>query len=309
MDSQVLSCPVEEQYRPPPGFYDFPYVYVDDYSNVVAAGADPRAGTTIYGGVVLDHDSDFLLRRVNRFAIDSLDNFQLYSPRGDQMFSVPVRGDAECVFPMVPEVLFQRGSQIQTEIQNWASSTTLSFGGAGPFVYVAQTVFQGVKRFRGDRVFPVESSYRYRPVPYSYRVSLNLNWTYLNFPYAGLVVAEPRRYFIDVLNADFELQRISAVRTGGAVLNNVNSPSFRLLLKGPSQKQMMRQGVYMAALNQSLTGNSRIYPCFPVPPVTYPQGSVIEYEIISHLDDPAGGGAPATQNFDLIFQGIRRRPC
>lgn len=308
MASHALSCPVEEQYRPPPGFYDYPYIFVEDYTNAVAAGADPRAGMSIYSGTVTD-DADFLLRRVSRFAIDSLDNFMILSPRGDYMFSAAVRGDSESVFPMVPEVHYPRGSQIQTEITNWASSTTLSFGGAGPFVYVAQTVFQGVKRFRGTRVFPVESSYRYRPVPYNYRFSFNLNWTFLNLPYASLIQAEPRRYTLGVSDADFELQRISVVRTGGAVVNNVNSPSFRLLLKGPAEKQMMSQAVYVAALNQSMTGNSRLWPAFPVPPVVYPRGSTIEFEVVSHLDDPAGQGAPTAQNFDVIFGGVKRRPC
>ena len=307
-----LMCPVEEQYRPPVGYYDFPYIYVQPIEEIVAAGGvDPFLGRNLQlQQRTLQGDSVFVLRKVTRFPVDATDTFMLYTPQQNQRFSEAQDGRAAVVFPIVPEALYPPAGSVYYGINGYASSTTLSFGGAGPYFFTNQILFQGVRRFPGSIINPAPSSYDYTEKPYQYQVDLNLSWTFLETPYAGLSPAPTRRFVVPIADHDFELQRISVVRTSGGgspvVVNNINSPSFRLMLYDHDQRELMNEPVNIVALNQSMTGNSRLFPAFPVPPVVYRANSQIMYDIISLLDDPAGGGAPAAVTFSIVFQGVRR---
>ena len=316
MQAANMMCPIEEQYTPPVGYYDFPYTYVAATDTVVAAGADPRAGLDFnLQQMPLEGDSLFILRKVTRFPVDAGDNFMLYSPQQNQTFSADVGGVASTVFPIVPEVIYPPAGAIFYDIKNWASSTALSFGGAGPFVYTNQVLFQGVRRFRGDLINPYPSQYDYKEKPFTYRFDLTLSWTFLEFlggTYAGLSVEPARRFSIPIQDHDFELQSITVTVGDGAantVVSNIDSPSFKLDLYDMNMKKLMSNPVYVAALNHAMVGNSRLFPAFPVPSLLYPANSEILFEISSMLDDPAGAGAPTSVNFIVTFNGVRRVAC
>ena len=306
-----LMCPVEEQYRPPTGYYDFPYIYVHPIEEIVVAGAaDPFLGRDLkLQQRTLQGDSLFVLRKVTRFPVDTEDTFMLYTPEQNQRFSEAVDGRASVVFPVVPEAIYPPSGSVYYDINDYASSTTLTFGQDALF-FTNQILFQGVRRFVGEIANPAPSSYDYTEKPFQYQESLGLNWTYLVEPYTGLTAAAPRRFVIPVQDHDFELQRICAVvddgQGGSTVVNNIDSPSFRMMLYDHDQRQLMNEPVNIAALSQSMRGNGRLFPAFPVPPIVYRANSQIMYDITSLLDDPGGGGSPTPVNFRIIFQGVRR---
>lgn len=305
-------CPVEEQYRPPAGYYDFPYIYVVSFDEIVAAGgSDPLLGKDfILNQRTLQGDSLFVLRKVTRFPVDTTDDFMLYTPEQNQRFSKRINGVAETVFPVVPEAVHPPSGSVYYDVAGWASSTQLSFGGIGPYLFTSQILFQGVRRFRGDLINPQPSGYQYSEKPFSYTYDLTLDWTYLEPPYANLSPAPRRQFQIPVQDHDFELQRISVVQRDGVggpkVTNNIDSPSFRVTLYDPDRREMMSEPVYVAAINQSMKGNSRLFPAFPVPSMVYRANGQILFDVVSHLDDPVGGGVPAAVEYSVVFHGVRR---
>ncbi|KKM77154.1 hypothetical protein LCGC14_1372880, partial [marine sediment metagenome] len=235
--------------------------------------------------------------------------FMLFTPQQNQRFSEAIDGRAAVVFPIVPESTYPSGGSVYYNINGYASSTALTFGQDAVF-YTNQILFQGVRRFIGRVINPAPSRYDYTEKPFQYRVGLTLDWTYLALPYADLTPEAPRKFVVPINDHDFELQRISVVVSDGAggttVVNNIDSPSFRMVLYDYDQRTLMNEPVNIAALNQSMTGNSRLFPEFPVPPIVYPAGSQIMYDITSMLDDPGGGGAPTAVDFSVMFQGVRR---
>ncbi len=311
-----LMCPVEEQYRPPSGYYDLPFIYVYDYENAVAAGADPRAGLDFaFQSVHIEGDSEFILRRVARYSIDSADDFMLYSPDRNRMFSAEMLGATQSIFAVMPERRFPPGGALRFDIFNWASSGTLAFGGQGPFVCHAQVLFQGVRRFQGTFANPRPSKYDYKEKPYSFRFPLGLTTTYLLAPYAGLNRNPDQVFAQKVDNHDFELQRISIVdTTNGNVVTGINSPSFKIMLCNQGRYQLMSDFVYVSAINQIFGGAQttgqldRQAAQFPVPPIIYQARSDIEFHVRSFQDDPTGA-APDLANYDIVFGGVQRIPC
>ena len=140
-----LMCPVEEQYRPPEGYYDFPYTYVTAFDELVAAGGvDPLAGRDfILNQRTLQGDSLFVLREVTRFPVDTSDDFMLYTPEQNQRFSRRINGLASTVFPIVPEAVYPPGGSVYYDVAGWASSIQLSFGGDGKSVGEGKSVYLG----------------------------------------------------------------------------------------------------------------------------------------------------------------------
>ncbi len=307
-----LMCPVEEQYRPPTGYYDFPFIYIQPIEEIVAAaGADPFLGRDLkLQQRTLQGDSIFVLRKVSRFPVDAEDTFMLYTPEQNQRFSDAIDGRSATVFPIVPEALYPPSGSVYFDINDYASSTALAFGQGGPIFYTNQILFQGVRRFPGEIINPAPSSYDYTEKPFQYRVGFTLSWTYLDTPYAGLSPAAPRRFVVPVNDHDFELQRISVVQSDGSggteVVNNIDSPSFRMMLYDHDERQLVNEPVNIAALNQSMRGNGRLFPAFPVPPIIYRANSQIMYDITSLLDDPAGAAPPTAVDYSIMFQGVRR---
>lgn len=322
MSSQQVLCPVEAQYRPPYGYYDFPFSYVYEYFQPVSIAVDPRAGLDFYGQQVhVDGDAEFLMRKCVRYMIDSTDSFQLYSPNKNGMFSAPVSGPTQSVFVLAPEREYPRNGSITFDILNWASSDFLDFD-EGLGVYFMEVIFQGVKRYQGDWINPRPSSYPYREERFCYRYDLTVDWTYLaptntggGNPYSNLDVADPRSYSFRVEDYDFELLRVSVIRQSGSgpntfeIVDNINSPSFRIMLYDPERREYFSAPVFVANINQAFgPAVDREMPGWPAPPMLYPKNSTIRFDVYSMLDDPTQANPPAAQQFQLVFDGVRRMP-
>lgn len=271
----------------PPGYIDVPYSYV----------YDPTAAGLVNGSsyrhlaVQVNDKADFVLRRIaglpgvaNTF---SLRNACGQLTNGSRTTGLTCTGLHDLA--IVPELSFPLGSKIDFDLGTVAVAVN-----AGPTAY-GQIVFQGVWRTNHPiylRRF--DSAYEYKLKPWAYLQQLTINWV----PGAA---ADPQRYSLLVQDWDFELHAVHAVHQTS---NLAPFAQFRMQLWDPFPQRWASAPVNdFVFMGNAYPGLGPPPPAaymgvMPVPPILYPVGSEIQFEIWSLL----GGGYP----LELVFSGVRR---
>lgn len=318
-------CAGTGAYETPKGFYDVSYVYVRNYyltsSSPLIESPLSSEFVTIPGGlsdaIALDGDSDFILRMVNTNLnysgtlgttyFNFQDKYQFnYFPRTQLNNPTALNSGLTPVISVVPEKEFPAGGALAYVLgPDAVSSLFLPFNATTidpPFVAVMFVAFQGVKRYRGiaDRA----ARYNYRERPFTICFTFNLDWLFLQTPYASLKQSPDHTFIINIDNFDFELLAISTTDTlvpfgYEVILYDANSvatsndfvPLQYCLATGPGASNFT-QGA----------GN-----CFPVPGLMYPAGGAIKLDVRSLCAAFDNGNTGGTQT--IYFRGVQRIPC
>lgn len=268
---------------------DRPFIYVFD--------ADGLTDGLTYNDLMvpLHESSEFLLRRIGGRP-EVAQFIQVRSDERRQLFSSPVHIPVEQA--IVPELKYRPGSAITFDLGN-----VLRQGNAttGTPVYYSQLAFQGVRRFPDGRA-PQDTAYRYQEKPFAIVTDLAVNWSGRLFP-GELVVAGGRQFNVDVRDYDFELHYITMTefRTGAVGAPTPCNQSIKLMLYDADGNQLMSAPVCDFFLG---AGSFNYNSLFPTPPLLYPAGSQILFDIHSLLSD-----AMAPMALEIAFCGARRLPC
>lgn len=300
-------------------FYETPYIYAKNYFQNYTSAVGPAATNgTLNDVITSDGDSDFFARRVYG-VYNFYDNNQalFVSSQGQNVGFVQD-------FPLAPEKLYPLGASIPIQLLiaggAYPNPILLTYpGGTTAFVGVTPTLFQGVKRWKGKP--NTNPNYKFYEKQYTYCYNAGqgfaLNWTYLIAPYTSFIVAPSRSFYMPILDYDFELW---AIEVSGDY-NNQSIPNFNgymMKLYDANGYALMKDFIHYRQLsyNSGYNGtkgtpagpgeNLQYQPnCFPVPPVVYPRGSNLQFDILSLLD--TNTEAPGTQYIN--FRGVRRIPC
>lgn len=275
---------------------DRPFIYVFD-ADALVDGANYNDLT-----VPLHMDSEFLLRRIAgrpvvTAAAAAGGRIQVRSDERRQLFAAP-----SAITPdqaVVPELAYAPGSAITFDLANVLRANNPT---TGTPVYFSQLCFQGVRRFPGGGRLPQDTAYRYQEKPFAIVTDLIVNWSGRLFP-GELVVAGGRQFNAPVQDYDFELYYIALteqlVGVGPAV--QPSNQSIKLMLYDVDGNQLMSAPVCDFFLGAGSRGYNSL---FPIPPLVYPAGSQILFDIHSLL-----ANASLPMNLELAFCGVRRMPC
>lgn len=277
---------------------DRPFIYVYDAD----ALTDGLAYNDLF--VPTHSDSEFLLRRIaGRPEVTAAGLLQVRSDRRNSLFSDPIHLQHDQA--VVPELTYRAGSVIGIDL-----TAVLRANNPEPVVpgglpsYFSQLCFQGVRRFETGK--PASTSYRYYEKPYIIADDIVVTWPGRLLP-AMAVVASGRQFATPVQDFDFALyyivlteQRWNALGQGPGVIQPCNQ-SVKLMLYNSDRDQLMSAPVCDFFLN---AGGRNYNSLFPVPPLVYPAGSQILYDVHSLLDSTM---VPC--NLEVAFCGVRRFPC
>lgn len=273
---------------------DRPFIYVYD--------ADALVNGANYNELMvpLHEDSQFLLRRIAgrpvvTAAAAAGGRIQVRSDERKQLFAGPsaILSDQA----VVPELSYAGGSAITFDLTNVLRAGNLT---TGTPVYFSQLCFQGVRRFSSTTVPEKRTAYRYQEKPFAIVTDLVVNWSGRLFP-GELVMDGPRQFNAQVQDYDFELYYLTLTqqRFGGAVLPC--DQSIKLMLYDADGNQLMSAPVCDFFLSANGVGYNSL---FPVPPLLYPAGSQILFDIMSLLPNVLQPMA-----LEIAFCGVRRMPC
>lgn len=283
-------------------FYDMPFFYVFD-GDVLTDG---RSYDRLQIPVI--PDSEFHLRRivgantmVDYSAGPATGRFQIWTQGGSRIFSNPQRMQNNMA--VVPELVYPPGGQIRFDVSNVSRAANVGVG--GPALY-PQMVFQGVRRYYGQS--PLTTPYRYYEKPQTYTVTFTLDYAY---------GSEFRRYIQTMNEYDFSLHGIAISQLLGAS-GEVPVPGFWQPLTPDTLKMYLYTSGGSRLSNLPVNGSFYLYNSspqpgvinnppggvFPCPPVVYPVGSNIQFDIYSLA-------LPATVpvQIQVTFIGVWRLPC
>ena len=217
--------------------------------------------------------------------------------------SATVGSTAPSVWPIVPEKRYPYDGQIGFDLLNVNLSTVFN-----PNSIYHSILFLGVKRRRAANYCAYETPYRYKELPYGYVQELPLVGA------AATVVGPPTTYTIEITDYDFEFQRILWTPTSalnGAVGSGPANASagFGITMYDASGEPLSSAPVWIG----SIADNAPLTPgffagagpggmVFPCPPLVYPQGSRLRFDIWQF-------GNSTTASDELVFQGVQRLPC
>jgi len=318
MTTMERLCVQGAPYQTPKGYYDVPYVYSRSYffpdSSPQLINASVALASDLQDSIVLDGDSDFILRKIGtNFFLSKGFNFQdalqyNYFSAGAGVFGGGFGGlTVNGPIMIAPEKMFPAGGAIQYVIGAGTVGAELNYGGGGftpPYIGYFTIYFQGVKRYRGipDR----RANYKYWERQFTYAVPFNLNFTLLQTPYTNYLL-NPVSYFNQIVNDyDFELMQIGILPSGNDAFG------YEIQLFDQAQVKTSNDPV---AMNQCVSGNGQFFGglgpndsnnCFPVPSLIYPQNSNIRFAIRS-LADTSGRNAGGQEV--IYFKGVQRIPC
>lgn len=300
------NCPVEIPYQTPDGYYDQPYMIVDNRSFVVVDGAeifpDPWAGLTINSmNQSVEGDSSFVLRRIisNRYA-----GLQLRDRIQRPMFSQTLGANQVFSIPVIPESIYPPGSAIRWDYVNFVAYDALSTAGTGVAVVNHQTVFQGVRRFTGLGNYPQESRYKWKTVPFTYAYTGVLGWNIFS-SLVPPVIAPAQQFNVPVNDYDFVLESIRITYSRLAtptVFVPLNFFAFGMVVYDAQDRKLSNDWAYANYFNDDPGNQWRAM--FPVPGLMYPADSNIKVDINS-----LGMFAAAPIRLYISMIGHRRIPC
>lgn len=270
---------------------DRPYIYVFDAD----ALTDGLSYTELR--VPLHEDSAFHLRRIAGLPeVAPLGTIQVRSDNRRQLFSRPARITAEQA--VVPELRYAPGSAIGFDLTNVLRANNATPGTA---VFFSQLAFQGIRRFPDVRSLP-DTAYRYTDMPFAIVLDMVVNWPGRLLP-GQLVMDNGRQFNTQVQDYDFELHYITMTEAllGGAGVVQPSNQSIKLMLYDVDGNQLMSAPV----CDYLLGAGSRNYnSLFPIPPLLYPAGGQILFDIHSLL-----ANASLPMALEIAFCGTRRMPC
>jgi hypothetical protein len=273
---------------------DRPFIYVFD--------ADALVDGANYNDLMvpLHADSEFHLRRIGgrpvvTAAAAAGGRIQVRADERKQLFALPAAITPD--HAIVPELVYAPGSAITFDLVNVLRANNPT---AGTPVYFSQLCFQGVRRFPEGGLKAKDTSYRYRERPFAIVNDMVVTWSGRIAP-AELVVDGPRQFNVQVQDYDFELYYITMVqqRFGGAVAPC--GQSIKLMLYDADGNQLMSAPVCDFFLGANGVGYNSL---FPAPPLLYPAGSQILFDVTSLLS-----AAMTPMPLEIAFCGVRRMPC
>lgn len=273
-------------YSTPPGKVDVPYAYVYDASKLTDGISYNKLG------LLLDPDSDFILRRVvgmNQAAA----KFRLYYPSQRMMQSHLVNSVQN--YPVLPEVIYGAGSQIPFDL----GTVARTFIADTQNIYTSFISFFGVRRFSAN-AFPIYNTpYSHKSLHKEYEFALNMNYAHWTGANNG-VLTLPVQYTQIITEGDFQLCQIRVTTPTGARLPD--DANFAISLYDP-RGQYRLSPIPLLRATVDANAPARYYqPTFPVPSFVYPINGAIKFEIQSML--PFG----QTGQYSIQFIGIERRP-
>ena len=307
----------------PTNYFDIPYFYARNYvQNTVWAAGHPAIPLNVNDIIQSDGDTEFHLRRYQlNTGNTGIVQYQLFNASQQQFTSSPQGFQVGAVSrfppfldtPIVPPYIYPKGAGIQHQfsVQNMLSlPLTLGFpdvdGVHTDLVNILPIVYQGVKRWYLPPNY--KADYNYHKVQWSYVFTFDLDWLYLKAPFNGTFqVNEPHRFYVPILNYDFELMTIKAS------FNQVNSDSgsgangYMAQIYDASGTSLMNTFIHLPDTISAIGSIDYDYPAnmWPCPPIVYPKGSTIVVDILSLADINSGG----TGNTSITFEGIQRIPC
>lgn len=271
---------------------DRPYIYVYD--------ADALTNGVSYDDLAVPThiDGEFRLRRIAGLPVVApTGTIQVRSDTRRSLFQRPSRMTSEQA--IVPELVYTPGSAITLDLTNVLRSNNPT---TGTPCYYSQLVFQGVRRFQTGT--PRDTTYHYYEKPFAIVDDIVVNWSGRTFP-GELIIADGRRFSTPVQDYDFVLYYITLTeQLLGAQLPGTVQPadhSVKLMLYNVEGDQLMSAPVCDFFLG---AGSRNYNSLFPIPPLVYPAGSQILYDVHSLL---ANASLPC--NLELVFTGVRRIPC
>jgi hypothetical protein len=300
------------------GNYETPYIYAKNYVQIQSSSAPITGPSGVFDDEIRsDGDSDFFARRALGVVNFNDENGNAFisgiGPAVSGAFPI-----SSLDYPLAPEKFYRRGAGIPIQVLEvngifgqTLPSPTYVVGGVTYSASIGQALFQGVKRFKG--VPNCDPGYKFYEKPFSYVLPVNINWTYLAPPYSTMQVADPKTFYKQVNDFDFELWGLEIGLTQLSGGNN----GFMVMIYDTNGNKLMSDFVYYGylALNGTLGPGvtagvfggfeSWINNCFPVPPVVFEKGSTIRVDIVS-LGDTATGN---TGQVYINFRGVRRIPC
>jgi hypothetical protein len=275
-----------EPYRTPQGYYDLPYIHVYD-GDALTDGIDYH---NVNVGVA-NNDYGFVLRQImgrDKIAarIQVRDSFAPLTAANNGIV-MPT------TYPVAPERFVSASGALIMDLFTVARANRVNV----PTIFFAQLAFQGVRRYKGDSVYPGASDYKYRERPFCYTQTVQVTWLGTD--------PTPRKFSIPITEGyDFEMQRITIVRTiqGQQATNVTPNSEIKLQLFEQYGKQLSNAPVLDVYLNDAVVGGVGAYNgLFPVPGVLFKRMSFIRYEVTSLLT-----AAMLNSTYDISFHGVRR---
>lgn len=275
---------------------DRPFIYVFD-ADALTDGANYNELM-----VPLHKDSEFRLRRIAgrpvvTAAAAAGGRIQVRSDERKQLFAAPSATTPDQA--VVPELVYAPGSAITFDLVNVLRANNPT---TGTPVYFSQLCFQGVRRYPEGGKPRQGTAYRYREMPFAIVTDIVVGWSGRLFP-GELVMAGPRQFNVQVQDYDFELHYITMTEQLVGLAGPVQpaNQSVKLMLYDVDGNQIMSAPVCDFFLGVGSRGYNSL---FPIPPLAYPAGSQILFDISSLL---ANASLPC--NLEIAFCGARRMPC
>jgi hypothetical protein len=158
-----------------------------------------------------------------------------------------------------------------------------------------------VRRFTEVSKRRPDTTYRYTEKPFAIVNDIQVTWSGRLFP-GETVMAGGRQFSVPVQDYDFELYYITMIEqlvgVGPAV--QPSNQSIKLMLYDVDGNQLMSAPVCDFFLG---AGSRNYNSLFPIPPLVYPAGSQILFDVHSLL-----ANASLPMNLEMAFCGVRRMP-
>jgi hypothetical protein len=273
-------------YQVPNGKVDVAYAYVFDATKLTDGISYNKLG------MLLDPDSDFILRRI---VGGKLVAGKLRTYYASQRFMQQNLFNTVANWPVLPETLYQAGSQIPFDLGTVARAFTADTVN----IYLSYLAFFGVRRF-DINAFPVyRTPYQYKLIHKEYEFALNMNYAHWTGAGNGVPTA-PVQYIQPITEGDFELCQIRVTKyaNGARVATN----DFQMsLYDGRGQYRLSNIPLNLNFFDANAP--APLYqPCYPAESQVYPVNGAIKFEITSMLPFGTAG------QYVIQFVGMERRP-
>lgn len=328
------------QYCTPAGYRDTHFIYVFDATQLIDVSGVSSTNNKMNNAVLLAGNEDqFLLRGIDFAGFtqigpidkteepggfwlkDANGRYRSSSPRPLVFWTTDASGMALSLVSLAPEIAYPFGSQIYFDL---VGNLGLDYNGNSAAysptqsVRLGQILFRGVRRYRHPE--PTNDWDRYKSgnwlvEPYSYIQTVAVDWTYYQGGVSTGGVAALQNYSVVVDSWDFELDEI---RVSGNIADlgadGVIKDTAAMVLYDPAKVAMMNAPVSLQAINSAntqTTSTGASGGMAPVlgrgaltPPMIYPRGSEIYFQLQSLLSDLDPLSSPRDITFE--FRGKRR---
>jgi len=283
-----------QPYITPPGKIDFPFTYVFDGTGLT----DGQAYQDIQ--VPLQGDSDFILRHI--CGVNSVSTkFSYKNPsREYAMGNISTGVTFPNNWPVLPEKLYAINRAIYFNLYDVSRAFTAC---GGTPIYNSYIGFFGVKRFDKSAIDLYDTQYDYRVLPQAYSYSLTLSVSNPHFS-AGTDVNPPLRQYQAMDRYDFQLLSIEIAQPGSTTPLTTND--FMITLYDSKNHQLSNLPLKAPWINFARNSPSAApshQAVWPTPPIVYPGGSTIIFDITSQLCSTS-----LPQSYNIVFNGLWRIP-